>query len=78
LDVVCAADITGDVLGRLSKQNQLSVPSVSQLPGLLDAPLAENDKVPLKRAEFDALLSGASERVDFCYREDVEKLFPCQ
>jgi hypothetical protein len=73
--IVGTVDITKDLLGRLSKTIQLSAPPISELPGLLDLPLAENDKLPLSRTDFDALLSSASEQVDFCYQEDVEKLF---
>jgi len=75
LDIADIADISTDILRRWSKKSELSLPSISELPGLLDNPLPYDEKIPLTRIQFNNLLSGLTETTDFCYRDDVERLF---
>jgi hypothetical protein len=75
LDIADIADISTDILRRWSKKSTLSLPSISELPGLLDKPLPYDEKIPLTRIQFDNLLSGLTETTDVCYRDDVERLF---
>lgn len=75
LDIADIADISTDILRHWSKKSKLSLPSISGLPGLLDKPLPHDEKIPLTRIQFDNLLSGVTETKDFCYRDDVERLF---
>jgi hypothetical protein len=69
------ADISTDILRRWSKKSKLSLPSISELPGLLDKPLSDDEKIPLTRIQFDNLLPGMMEAKDRCHRDDVERLF---
>jgi len=71
----CLLDISTDILRRWSKKSKLSLPSISELPGLLDKPLPHDEKIPLTRIQFDNLLSGLTETTDVCSRDDVERLF---
>jgi hypothetical protein len=75
LDIADIADVSADILRHWSKKTKLSLPSISELPGPLDKPLPHDEKIPLTRIQFDNLLSGLTETKDFCYRDDVERLF---
>ena len=75
LDIADIADISTDILRRWSKKSKLSLPLISELPGLLDKPLPQDEKIPLTRIQFDNLISGLTETTDVCCREDVERLF---
>ncbi len=75
VDIADIADIGIDILHRWSKKSKLSLPSISELPGLLDKPLPHDEKIPLTRIQFDNLLSGLTETTDFCYGDHVERLF---
>ena len=75
LDIADIADISTDILHHWRKKSKLSLPSISELPGLLDKPLSHDEKIPLTRIQFDNLLSGLTETTDVCYRDDVERLF---
>ena len=69
------ADISSDILHHWSKKSKLSLPSISELPGLLNTPIPHAEKIPLSRTDFDSLLSTALETTDFCFGADVETLF---
>jgi hypothetical protein len=75
LDIADIADVSADILRHWSKKTKLSLPSISELPGPLDKPLPHDEKIPLTRIQFYNLLSGLTETKDFCYRDDVERLF---
>ena len=69
------ADISADIILRWSKRTKLSLPAISELPGILNRPLSEDEKIPLSRSQFDNLVSGSIETKDICRKDDVEKLF---
>ncbi|KAF8336806.1 hypothetical protein F5887DRAFT_1161224 [Amanita rubescens] len=69
------ADISIDILRRWSKKSKLSLPSISELRGLLNKPLPQDEKIPLTRIQFDNLVSGLTETTDVRYAADVERLF---
>jgi hypothetical protein len=75
LEYADTAEISTDILCRWSKKSKLSLPSISELPRLLDKPLSHDEKIPLTRIQFDNLLSGLTEVKDICHRDDVERLF---
>jgi len=75
VDIADMADISDDILSRWSTKSMFSLPSISELPGLLDKPLLQAEKIPLSPIQFDNLLSNLTERKDFCRRNDVERLF---
>jgi hypothetical protein len=75
LDIADTADISTDICSRWSKKSKLSLPSISELPGLLNKPLPHDEKIPLTRIQFNSLLSGLTGTTDFCYEEHVERLF---
>jgi hypothetical protein len=66
--------VTSDILLRWSKQLRLGVPSIYELPGLLDNPLPDNEKLPLSGEQFGDLVSALNAK-DLCNRSDVEILF---
>lgn len=63
LDIADIADISTDILRHWSKKSKLSLPSISELPGLLDKPLPHDEKIPLTRIQFDNLLRDGDERL---------------
>jgi hypothetical protein len=74
-DIPDTAEITPDILGRWSTKVKLELPSISELPAILDKPLPEDEKVPLTCVQFDNLLSGLMETRDICRTDDVKRLF---
>jgi hypothetical protein len=67
-----SGDITSDILSRWSKQSE-SLPSIAELPGFLDGPLSEDEKMPLSGEDFEQLLSSLPH--DICTRGDAAILF---
>ena len=58
LDIADIADINADIYSRWSKKSKLSLPLISELPGLLDKPLPQDEKIPLTRIQFLSVLDG--------------------
>jgi hypothetical protein len=69
------SDISADIVRRWSKKPKLGLPSISELPAILNKPLPDGEKIPLSRIQFDNLLSALTEMRDICLPDDVERLF---
>ena len=74
-DIPDTVDISADIIFQWSKRTKLSLPAVSELPGILNQPLSEAEKIPLSRSQFDNLVLGLMETKDICRKVDVGKLF---
>ena len=66
-------DITNVILRSWRPKAKPGLPSVAELPGILDQPLPEMAKIPIRQEEFNSLLSSLVRNP--VQKEDLEVLF---